>query len=201
MRTCRLRFLALHPLRSSGRGGLLLEAVLAIAIFAIFLSGVGLTLLVGQHSPVSAGDRVRATFLAEQGLEGIRYMRDQDFSQLTPGTHVPVLPVETLLERQPDYVLILAWNFADEIVRQQAEYARRGGAALSPPEPGPLRGEPLQCSDRRLKLRAPSRPVRRSCALRARALDRWREQGAIPSGLRRSSSGGKRVRRSIRSSR
>ena len=56
--------------------------------------------------------------------------------RLTPGRHIPVLPVETLLERQPDYVLILAWNFAEEIVRQQAEYARRGGRFIVPiPEP------------------------------------------------------------------
>jgi len=51
---------------------------------------------------------------------------------LTPGTHIPVLPVATLLERQPDYVLILAWNFADEIVEQQAEYAARGGRFVLP---------------------------------------------------------------------
>jgi hypothetical protein len=55
---------------------------------------------------------------------------------LTPGAHLPVLPVETLTERQPDYCLILAWNFADEIMRQQAAYAQAGGRFILPiPEP------------------------------------------------------------------
>jgi novobiocin biosynthesis protein NovU/D-mycarose 3-C-methyltransferase len=51
---------------------------------------------------------------------------------LTPGHHIPVLSPEVLLRDQPDVVLMLAWNFAAEVVRQQAEYLRRGGRFLLP---------------------------------------------------------------------
>lgn len=54
----------------------------------------------------------------------------------TPGMHLPVRPVSTLQERQPDYTVVLAWNFAAEIMRQQREYAQRGGRFIIPlPEP------------------------------------------------------------------
>src|SRR5262245_29389365 len=50
----------------------------------------------------------------------------------TPGTHIPVVAPGQLLRDQPDFVLLLAWNFVDEIRAQQAEYRRRGGRFIVP---------------------------------------------------------------------
>lgn len=49
-----------------------------------------------------------------------------------PGSRIPVLPVEALAERKPDYVLILPWNIKDEIVAQMGEIRTWGGQFVVP---------------------------------------------------------------------
>ena len=73
------------------------------------------------------------------GTDMIPYTFDKNPMKVglyTPGMHIPVLPVANLLDRLPDYLLILAWNFANEIMKQQQEYCRSGGRFIIPiPQP------------------------------------------------------------------
>jgi hypothetical protein len=60
----------------------------------------------------------------------------------TPGTHIEVASPERIEIDRPDLLLVLAWNFADEIRRQQAAFATRGGRFLVPiPEPRIVGGD------------------------------------------------------------
>jgi SAM-dependent methyltransferase len=71
----------------------------------------------------------------ELDADTIEYIADRSslkHGRFTPGTHIPVVPAERLLEDQPDYAVLLAWNFEEEILAQQAEYRRRGGKFLIP---------------------------------------------------------------------
>jgi SAM-dependent methyltransferase len=71
--------------------------------------------------------------------EDIPYTVDRSelkVGKLTPGGRIPILPVETIFQRQPDFVLILAWNFAAEIMDFLQPYRARGGRFILPiPEP------------------------------------------------------------------
>ncbi len=54
----------------------------------------------------------------------------------SPGMQIPVLGPEAVAEREPDYLLVLAWNFFDEIREQMSDFEARGGKFILPlPDP------------------------------------------------------------------
>jgi SAM-dependent methyltransferase len=52
--------------------------------------------------------------------------------RFTPGLHIPILDSRALYEKKPDYVLILAWNFSDSIVKNHSAYSNSGGKFIIP---------------------------------------------------------------------
>jgi hypothetical protein len=93
----------------------------------------------------SEGARLAAYGAAAKGATLLNYMKFEDgvveyvvdrnpqkVGKYLPGVRVPIRPVETLTLDRPDYVLVLAWNFATEIIQQNQEYARMGGQFILP---------------------------------------------------------------------
>jgi len=56
--------------------------------------------------------------------------------RVTPGAHILIVPDSELLDAGIDYALLLAWNFATEIMHNNQEFIKRGGKFIIPiPEP------------------------------------------------------------------
>ncbi len=63
---------------------------------------------------------------------------DSPFKQglYTPGKHIPVVPSSEIYAKKPDYILILAWNFAESIMKMHEKYHAAGGRFIIPvPKP------------------------------------------------------------------
>jgi SAM-dependent methyltransferase len=78
-----------------------------------------------------------ATMLNVCGLDAgdIDFVVDRNVhkhGKLMPGAKIPILPPDALLERRPTHVLMLAWNFAAEILEQQAPFRHEGGRFIIP---------------------------------------------------------------------
>jgi 2-polyprenyl-3-methyl-5-hydroxy-6-metoxy-1,4-benzoquinol methylase len=97
------------------------------------------------HSLKQEGKRVVGVSAPAKGMTLLNYCRigpelldvvteksTLKIGRYTPGTHIPVVSDDYLTEHRPDYALLLAWNFADEIMANLSEYRKLGGKFIIP---------------------------------------------------------------------
>jgi hypothetical protein len=97
------------------------------------------------HSLKREGKRIAAASAPAKGMTLLNYCRlgrdKLDFvtekstlkiGRFTPGMHIPVVSDDELIQRRPDYALLLAWNFAEEIMTNLSEYRANGGKFIIP---------------------------------------------------------------------
>ena len=65
-------------------------------------------------------------------IEFIADLSPMKQNKFTPGTHIPVYSPEKIYESKTDYMLIIAWNFTDEILKQQLKFKEMGGKFIIP---------------------------------------------------------------------
>ncbi len=70
--------------------------------------------------------------LARETIDFVADRSTYKQGRLTPGTHIPIVAPGQLLEKMPDYTLLLTWNFAEEILGQQKAYREKGGKFIIP---------------------------------------------------------------------
>lgn len=69
------------------QGFFLVEILLAGAVLTLIVAGLVGMLIYGQESTILSGERARATFLAEEGLEATRVIRNAAYANLTNGNY------------------------------------------------------------------------------------------------------------------
>lgn len=54
------------------------------------------------------------------------------FGRVTPGSHIPIVPEQDILNLQPDYLLFLPWHFRENAIQKYSSYLTDGGRFIFP---------------------------------------------------------------------
>ena len=88
--------------------------------------------IVGVSAPAKGMTLLNYCHIDRQILDYVTEKSKLKIGLYTPGGFIPVHPDSKLLEDRPDYALLLAWNFAEEIMRNNQTYRDQGGKFIIP---------------------------------------------------------------------
>jgi SAM-dependent methyltransferase len=86
----------------------------------------------GVGAPAKGMTLLNYCRIGPETLEFVTEKSQLKIGRFTPGTHIPVRPDRDLITQQIDCGLLLAWNFADEIMANLSEFRARGGTFIIP---------------------------------------------------------------------
>lgn len=75
---------------------------------------------------------INAAKLTRKDISFIADSTPQKMYRLSPGSDIPILDEGALLREQPDFVVVFAWNFIDEILEKHKAYTGKGGKFIVP---------------------------------------------------------------------
>ncbi len=88
--------------------------------------------IAGVSAPAKGMTLLNYCKIGSELIEFITEKSSLKIGRFTPGTHIPVFPDSHLIKEKPDYALLLAWNFAGEIMKNLHEYKKNGGKFIVP---------------------------------------------------------------------
>ena len=88
--------------------------------------------IVGVSAPAKGMTLLNYCGIGKDTLDVITEKSELKIGRFSPGMHIPIVPDSYLLNNQPDYALLLAWNFAEEIISNLNEFKLRGGKFIVP---------------------------------------------------------------------
>jgi len=88
--------------------------------------------IVGVSAPAKGNTLLNYCKIGTEILDYITERSNLKIGKYTPGMHIPVYSDDMLIKDKPDYALILAWNFAEEIMRNNEQYRSKGGKFIVP---------------------------------------------------------------------
>ena len=92
--------------------------------------------IAGVSAPAKGMTLLNYCKIGSETLDFITEKSPLKIGRYTPGTHIPIVQDSELIEQMPDYALLLAWNFADEIMKNLKDYKDAGGKFIIPiPKP------------------------------------------------------------------
>lgn len=108
---------------------------MALTSLILDLKNKGKT-IVGISAPAKGNTLLNFCNLDTHYLDFLTEKTEVKIGRHSPGMHIPVYSDDYLLKKKPDYALILAWNFADEIMTNLSEFKKQGGKFIIPiPKP------------------------------------------------------------------